>query len=416
MELIKDFSFLSIGIDKNVRNVQRNKTTEVAEKVETEEDYETVCRKRWPDCNEVKLVLETKFSSGRKLSWKEFYETLDELPNKWKLKKPKTFPQEFVQTNKRSGAKRAKNDIDYEVRALSSGPVFVAAAFRAAMTTAPADFQVAFRKVLNVKREAWISTPIFLKNYECSNWVACTFLLVDDGILKAIDFPSMKSPRTFDLRKIFCKDDLPKVQSLRMSMGVIMLLFMDNTIAFLHNNDSLDVGAEPLTNVFTIEADGGIFFAGTATGEVHRYGLQLEDKQLPSIVKHGSRKYFDTGQIFIIAVSGPRIGVATKTAVVFEQLHENPESEPIRCYINTGQDPLVNIAYFGDLVITLSINSFLTVGPFAERAYFWHNRAPRTLIEDADRLVANQNYLTITEEAAVVLLPNGVLCFWQPQA
>lgn len=414
MELVEDFGFLSVGINKRVRNAQNRKTTEVAEIVETDEDYEKVCRKRWSDCDAVRMVLETKFPSGRKLTWKEFYETLDELPNKWKLKKPKTFPQEFVQTSKRTSNKRAKNDIDYEVRALSSGPVFVAAASRPALASARPEYRIVYRKVLDVKREAWVVTNFVLKNYECSIWVACTLLVVDDGDLKAISFPSAEQRQVFHLRALFGNDDLPKVQCIRMSAGVVMLLFMDNTIAFLSNQHVLPVAGDPLANVFTIEANSGVFFAGTATGEVHRYALEFIDEQ-PTMVKLGSRKYFDNGQIFIVAVSGTRIAVATKSAVIFEQLNEDPKGESVSCYIHTGQDPLVNIAYFGDLVVTLSINSFLTVGPFAERTYFWHNRAPRTLIEDSDRLVANQSYLTITEEAAVVLLPNGTLCFWQPQ-
>jgi len=409
MELIEDFSALTLGVTSQVRNNSMPKKVQTVE-VETEEDYEKVCKSRWPDWDVTRMILMA--ASNKTYSWKEFYETLDALPLKWKMKKPRMFMQEFVQTSKR-GQKRQKNEIEYEVRALSSGPVYVASGHRPYLSSS-APFALAIRKVLTVKVEPWITTHIRMQDYECSLWVATTFIFVDNSVLYAVAMPSAEIRTTIRLAAVFNNEKLPKVQCLRMTGPALMLLFVDNSVGVVCNNLALSLPGEPITNALSLEAHEGVFFVGTADGHVHRFALEHENGAY-CLRKLGVRKYFDKMQIFMIVVSGNRIAVATKRAIIFEQPDGDSDNGHLQRYIATEQDPIVNVAFFGELVVCLSVNGFLTVAPFGETTYFAKNESPRGIMADGDRFVSNTSYLTITGEAVVLLLPDGRLCFWTPR-
>jgi hypothetical protein len=320
------------------------------------------------------------------------------------------FMQEFVQTSKR-GQKRQKNEIELEVRALSSGPMYTAAAHRP--KTSSGSFVLAVRKLLTVEIEPWTTTRICIENYECSLWVAAMFMFIDNGVLYAVAMPVAEVRRKVFLRTVFNNENLPKVQCLRMAGPALVLLFEDNTVGVACNDASLLLPGERISNAISLGADADVIFVGTTDGYVHRFALEYENETY-SLRKLGMRKYFDT-PIFVISVSGSRIAVATKQAVIFEQPDEAPDSEPLQCYVSTAQDPLVNVAFFGDLVACLSINGFLTIAPFGEKTYFGRNETPRGIMNDGQRFLANNNYLAITGEVVVLLLPDGHLCFWTPR-
>lgn len=421
MDLIDQFEKLTVTstVEGEPVHVGKGESVNINQQVvvETDEDYEKVCKSRWPNWEMEKLLLQ--IHSGKSFTWEEFYDEMEVVQKKWTKDAPKSLFMPFSLPQKR-GDKKLDSSFPGKVIAAAINSLFAVVLSEKAGN----EFRVNYKTMANIKAKGWHRTSCVVRDYVASCLLSSELYVVDGNTMRVLKLPACR-----ELGSMVIPLENEKIQRMIATTKMVVLLTDQKNVFVLKNVTFALIGSLISQNITSIAVSGkSTLIVGTEFGILRWYsvsdqsvdeiktanGDSTQENVLTSVKTNtGYLVEVSPEPIWNIEVSGLRLAITSRH--FFVMLDKTPETAR-KCVLNDA-GTLASIDMFGELVVVLESDGSVCLTEFASgKIYSKTHHIKGVCIDNSTGkiippVIAQKN-IVFCGEKVVVLLPIGGLFIW----